>query len=74
MPQGLSRYGRDGRQQLEHADLLVLNKTDLVTPAQLREVGVVAAAATRREARQLHCQRGKVAPELLPVWSRAVHF
>ena len=40
---------------------VVVNKKDLVTPAQLHEVGMAVARATRKGARLLHCQRGQVA-------------
>ena len=40
---------------------VVINKKDLVTPAQLHEVSMAAARATRKGARLLHCQRGQVA-------------
>ena len=39
---------------------VVVNKKDLVTPAQLREISMAAAGATRKGARLLHCQRGQV--------------
>ena len=52
------------RQQLAAADLLVVNKSDLVNAEELRRVRSALAAAAPH-ARQLQCQHGKVAAELL---------
>jgi G3E family GTPase len=52
------------RQQLDAANLLVINKTDLVPTAALELVCTQLARETPR-ARQIRCQHGRVAPELL---------
>ena len=53
------------RLQLAAADLLVINKTDLLpTSNALRRVRTALAAAAPH-ARQLQCQHGQVAPEML---------
>ena len=50
--------------QLAAADILVVNKSDLVSTAALRQVRT-SLAETAPHARQLQCQRGRVAAELL---------
>ena len=52
------------RLQLAAADLLVVNKSDLVEPAVLVRVRE-ALTASAPHARQIECQHGRVAPELL---------
>ncbi|MCU0923574.1 MAG: GTP-binding protein [Burkholderiaceae bacterium] len=52
------------RQQLQQADLLLLNKTDLVAEAELRALRNWLAA-TAPQARVLSCQQARVPAELL---------
>ena len=52
------------RLQLAAADLLVVNKADLIGTAQMKRVRTQLSAATPR-ARLVQSQHGKVAPELL---------
>ena len=52
------------RRQLSLADMLVINKTDLLAAASLRSVRTRLSEAAPR-ARQLTCAHGRLAPELL---------